>query len=160
MTKIIQYAAFKRNMMVQANELRVGNWLLFEGKEVQVESIDPLHEHKDDEVHWKGTISIKEYLFNDSRCTGYISKWMHKFTPIPLTPAILVKCGFTPQYKRDSVFGNKLINFKMGGVHVFFSDGELKYVQIYSCTKKHIKYLHQLQNLSFALKGMELSVIL
>lgn len=65
-----------------------------------------------------------------------------KYTPIPLTPEILEKCGF----EKCSCGGWK------HGIHISkYDNGKLYYKTVI------IKYLHQLQNLYFALTGEELT---
>lgn len=68
--------------------------------------------------------------------------------PIPLTEEILLKCGF----KRDSDLKNSLCRF---GIWFNIMNMEATYL-----SQKLIKinYLHQLQNLYFALTGEELEI--
>lgn len=68
-----------------------------------------------------------------------------QFEPIPLTEAILVKCGFNEQAKSDWGIWNN-------GDAIYFNWGDENSLKI--------EYLHQLQNLHFLLMGKELEVIL
>lgn len=68
--------------------------------------------------------------------------------PIPLTEEILLKCGFVP----CSIIDN---HFNISGMRIW------KCNDMFLCDKNgvHIKYLHQLQNLYFAIVGKELEII-
>lgn len=69
--------------------------------------------------------------------------------PIPLTPEILEKAGF----KYDTVC------YYRNGVHIgSFKDGLYFTCSPISKDSVEIKYLHQLQNLYFALAGEELEI--
>lgn len=73
-------------------------------------------------------------------------------SPIPLTPEILASCGFKDGYF-ELPFGNKLcIGSSNNGEYVAYF-GE----QVVTLSK-YYKYLHQLQNLYFALTGEELEI--
>ena len=109
--------------MINANELRVGNWYLSFGVDYkQVEQLT------------KGKILVD-------------------FHPIPLTEEILVKCGFVRTgllYELgDCHFGLKIHNDK-------FLLANPTYQMVYELG--NLVYLHQLQNLFYALTGEELNV--
>ncbi|WP_131828098.1 hypothetical protein [Elizabethkingia anophelis] len=75
---------------------------------------------------------------------------LFQFTPIHLTEEWLVKLGFE---KSDSLSNcTKTTN----GYKFDFAGGEVLYLD--SVRLKHIKYVHQLQNLYFALTGEELTI--
>jgi hypothetical protein len=80
--------------MINQNSLRVGNVLEFEGRYVEVKTIDPAHVYtviENGEQHKTCTIGI-----NDDKIFGGIGRrWASKFNPIPLTPELLVKLGAT-----------------------------------------------------------------
>jgi hypothetical protein len=127
--------------MIQANELRIGNWVLCNGLRTIVN--DTL------------IISI---LKNDVQFTA---------EPIPLTPEILEKCGFDVVYKINNHYAindpngikdsHKISVFPTinNQWHIAFSD-TLNGYNDYTPTTK-IQHLHQLQNLYFALTGEELT---
>lgn len=71
-----------------------------------------------------------------------------KFEPIPITDEWLIKLGFE---KSDS---SSNCMKKTNGYKFDFAGGEVLYLD--SVRLKHIKYIHQLQNLYFALGGDEL----
>lgn len=107
--------------MIQANELRIGNWYDHNGSYRQV------------------TPNTIEEVWEGERI--YVN-------PIPLTPEILEKCGFE-KYDR---FLYRLKN----GWHWISVDTNSLY--IHGKQVVLIDYLHQLQNLYFALTGKELNV--
>jgi hypothetical protein len=72
-----------------------------------------------------------------------------KMHPIPLSEEILLKCGFVKYNTKDinPTYSKKLFNWN-DGILYLIGDGFVN----------HIKYLHQLQNLYFALKNEELEI--
>lgn len=124
--------------MIDPKELRIGNWV----------EMDNDCNYQD----WVG-IWIPQQVKNGS----YIDNYAHMCRPIPLTPDILVKCGFECKVLDEigSVwhFGVNPINqdwmikltWIIGYEHPFF----LNYHHTVKC-------LHQLQNLYFALTGTEI----
>ena len=128
---------------LQPTELRIGNW-----------------------VNWKdnGIIRIVTISQNDGANSGSSWNTWTKFEDlegIPLTPDILEKCGFVIRSSILTVYdGRTLSNYRLKGIWVYvYSDGEIK-VTSGSGVREHIwiKYLHQLQNLYFALCGKELAI--
>ena len=71
-----------------------------------------------------------------------------RYEPIPLTPEILETCGFVFESGIDYVI-------KETGFAVYFDDGNCELAN--HDYPVHIKHLHQLQNLFFALTGTELN---
>jgi hypothetical protein len=125
---------------MKANELRIGNWLLTQNqrtlkKYVEVESIT---EHAIN-------IDFREHNYSE-------------VAPIPLTPEILVKCGFEwsiyhqAHHKQGFIFD--LSARHSGGFVMHESRGKQQII----CPE--ILWLHKLQNLYFALTGTELEVSL
>jgi hypothetical protein len=98
--------------MIQANELRVGNWVLWNG------AVDTVEDGQ----------QIDELVFD----------------PIPLTPEILEKIDW-----------NGYVKLNIGSYFKIDDVGHLYYRSDY--TGINIDYLHQLQNLYFALTGTELN---
>lgn len=120
--------------MINANELRLGNWVLCRNSE-------------------------EEDFYNDQIITGDFAllEWFEKnpqeytlFKPIELTPEILEKCGFEKPLTKNSWFrkGKFAAMPKEEGVIIEFRNLEILL----------IKSLHNLQNLYFALTGEELEV--
>jgi hypothetical protein len=124
--------------MIKANELRIGNWLEFN-----------LHGSK-----WIGQIDHTDFEFifdNDLRCAN----------PIPLTEEKLIELGF----KQDTVFGKKTSLFDLMPLCGFSYDIVSKKVMILEngndtshWIERKIEYVHELQNLYFALTGEELEM--
>jgi hypothetical protein len=121
--------------MINANELRIGNL-------VEYKITDKFDERKEwwevskidaDDIHWLSKVDT-----NDD-----------DFRAIPLTEEWLLKCGFVENCYQDR-FENKFIHVQCNKIR---GKTELWIENI-----PHIKYLHQLQNLYFALTGEELQI--
>ena len=76
----------------------------------------------------------------------------NNYSPIPLTEDILLKCGF---YQKNNLFILKDITLQLinCGTEI---DNHLGFVLL--GFNNEIKYVHQLQNLYFALTGEELTI--
>jgi hypothetical protein len=125
---------------MKANELRVGNWLQFENgvtpkSFVQVNAWflrQLVHDHKND----------------NPELNGY-------YSGIPLTPEILEKAGFVYKESGDEVFEQE---WHIDGHELIWGPtSDNSYCCDYHCGNE-IQYLHQLQNLYFALTGEELEI--
>lgn len=135
--------------MIQANELRIGNWLLFDSHISKPEYIQVTARFFSGLA---GGRPLSE-LSPDDEISIY-------HNPIPLTPEILEKAGFGLLKKATT---QKWVKY---GIHPF----ELKigakrdsypfYLQGYKFYPYPLYYLHQLQNLYFALTGNELKISL
>lgn len=116
--------------MVNANELRLGNWISYNGKYYEVDEI------------WfdldEGAYYTQDFNIN------FIS-------PIPLTEELLLKCGFERNKTYKRYFYNGISISKYEGEKYFVFDG-------WRFRAIDIKYLHQLQNLYFILTGEELTI--
>lgn len=116
--------------MINLKELRLYNWVysLQIGEYVQIASVDSECVTLKHHVTW-------DYVYADM------------IEPIPLTEEILLKCGFVP----CSIIDN---HFNISGMCIW------KCNDMFFCDKNgvHIKHLHQLQNLYFALIGEELKI--
>lgn len=120
-----------------ANELRIGNWVLNASSKTPVQV---------DSICNKG-IS----LFADCCVTGGELEVIYSFNdlePIPLTEEILEKCGF----EKDEPKGW----YRKGFMDLF--DGNPFHYASGNNLCPDILYLHQLQNLYFALTGEELNI--
>ena len=141
---------------MKANELRIGN-LIASGVKYNDTSV----------VGKVLSIGLEECAFEQIYCECPESfEWFFKdnYCGIPLTPEILEKCGFKKRRdgeylysidldKHISIVVNKDNFFPMLLQDAEFSGGELN---VYFCNL--INYLHQLQNLYFALTGEELEL--
>lgn len=124
---------------MEATELRIGNYLLYNSDIKKVSSI-----HNDNTIRFKdGSSSIGCFIIKNKN-----------IKPIPLTEEILLKCGFEKQMAWT--FSVDLI----GGIRFVYYLGE----KGWSLNNKNysdfpnLKYLHQLQNLIYAITGEELNV--
>ena len=132
--------------MIDAKELRLGNWLINEhGREYQVDG----HE-----------------IYQFDAMPEYRELWQ----PIPLTPEVLEACeGFTKYewfegYFKKTKFGDFMIRLYEGEIHCFFTNitydnmgmkfSGKRYIGNLNATQ-NIIYLHQLQNF-LAICGQEL----
>lgn len=127
--------------MIQANELRIGNWVKA-----------PLW--RNEGMHPQKVYSIKqiwgEYFINyDFKETGceFGAKVESEVDPIKLTKEILLNCGF----EQDS-----LHYFKNNGVIISVEDNHFE--AFLGNNVVVLNYLHQLQNLYFALTNEELKI--
>lgn len=126
---------------MKANELRIGNWININGQYVNIGYGVIMDMHKKQ----KG---IKN---------SYLDTLT--FNPIPLTPEILEKCGFTKMNNgwnmgerksyMDVIFSLFDDNYCQGELDLRLNGSDLPMPKV--------KYLHQLQNLYFALTGEELT---
>lgn len=114
--------------MISVNELRVGNWFNNQGTHEQV------------------TVNVIEALLESSP-----RLWIK---PIEITPDRLERCGFAiisnPNYTDSFLCYKPLLKLVL--------DAKTKSITLrdYSGIQQSIEYLHQLQNLYFALTGEEL----
>lgn len=137
--------------MIQANELRIGNWIKDRGgKEWQIDNWESPNK-----------VSAKEPEFNTC---GMLLKG-HPFTeyvnflqPIPLDESWLIRAGFSVITESSA---GKRYGYVINGV--FSSDLTLIFWKTTENAGKffrsnlEIKFVHQLQNLFFALTGTELT---
>jgi hypothetical protein len=120
--------------MVQANELRLGNWIYDDhGKPKQVVSIS---------TNGVCVGKIQEIGWSVSMQAG----------PIPLTDEILAKTNLKIDQEYDGVY-------RIKGYHFHFQETEL----VTGINHEYgigvaIKYLHEFQNWIFALTGEELQI--
>ena len=156
---------------MKANELRIGN--LVATKFGKVKIIDAIHGEGTEHYKYPGSRGIEFIETTDIKCSS-------DYNPIPLTEELLFKFGFK-KYKKQSTFCNpeyrkKLRNSWNSYICFYFVDGwELPYScnikelpsDVYDIRKNHssfpvqnlkINYVHQLQNLYFALTGEELEI--
>ena len=107
--------------MIQANELRIGNWYL--------------------------GASRGNPLQATARFIQQLDEGLLNCSPIPLTPEILEKWGFISNPYQD--------RFELGQVYIQYCGvRNMFWLENYS---PELKYLHQLQNLYYALTGEELT---
>lgn len=141
--------------MITPQELRIGNWLMYGIKPVQVQYIDPEREIID--MGLKCSIGVAEYVDKHHIATN--GRWLNHFEPIPITPEVLVNCGFKKTLGIDAIYFIDNIGWdSINGITIrVLYRNEINR----RCTDwshyDHIEHLHQLQNLFFALTGEELN---
>lgn len=106
-------------------------------------------------------LRIGNWVKRDSQPDGFqIDKYSfalfhnHQYDPIPLTEKRLVKFGFEKFIKKDSTIIDYIIFMEDYDFTVFCID--LKKGVSYPGIRYKVKYVHQLQNLCFALTQNEL----
>ena len=120
---------------MKANEIRVGNWLN------DPRQYDPKFFPKTDNGYFKATARDIQYA--------------DEFEPIKLTEEILLKCGFYKTGITELYLLTDTINISWfeEDPTVIEINSENIYSYIVNC-----EFLHQLQNLYFALKCQELEI--
>lgn len=145
--------------MIDVKELSIGNYLELEGRCLPVLAIDNQREftHSKTKEFFKCAITVGEY--NDDGLMWTTSgRWLKDFNPIPLTEQWLIDFGFilgnpNTNYWQLNFDECDRVGFMMGGhlkvgIHLIDeTDTEIG---------KTCLYVHQLQNLYFALTGKEL----
>lgn len=140
--------------MIKATEIRLGNLILKEGVIYQIASIN-----SDETIRLKcDDENNPNYSLGTIGCYHLLS-----ITPIELTEDILVKCGFEKkdgemwcEFHEEFEFVYKYYGL---GLCIYWNNEARKFLddhlEEYEC---ELKYLHQLQNLVFALTGTELEI--
>ncbi len=117
--------------MIQANELRIGNW-------VKV--------YDDHTTMCKG-IELDRFVFTNKNFADDAAP-LREVAPIPITPDILANCGLLEKAWIKTYTLVSLIKTPQG--YDVITKGDEKIAAL--------KYVHQLQNLYFALTGQELEI--
>ena len=118
--------------MIAANELRIGNWVMYDNRLFQIEAIS----------------RSLPCLNTDEFGIGVVD-W-NNINPIPLTPEILEKCGFDRNCILK-IYQGVNIEWSYGKEVWLTKEGEVIY------EFENTQHLHQLQNLYFALTNEELN---
>jgi hypothetical protein len=132
--------------MLKITELRKGNILAFvlPNKICVIDYIDDL----------VGSSPIERQSdFNAER-------GIEDFNPVELSQEWLIRFGFERVYYKDKpVWINKKLDpmFLNCSYHVVVKEGGFVAFMVFDCFLKHIKYVHQFQNLCFALTDCELT---
>jgi len=134
--------------MILANELRLGNWVEEEvlGRVRIVAILSDTVAVVGKGMKMDRAIEDREFSLN-----------LSNIKPVPLTPEILEKCGFEKQEDGDGGYYRELLS----GNGFLFVEGDKKgYTDVFIDLSEHlrVRYVHQLQNLYFALTGEELTI--
>lgn len=122
--------------MINANELRVGNYVVFSEDRTIFKVIE---------------ISEKGLGIENKQEITWIE--METFEPIPLTEEILLKCGF--KCSRGESFQLMLNDW----TNLYYNCGYFEIsVNKHAFSLNHIQYLHQLQNIYHSLTNKELEI--
>lgn len=120
--------------MIQANELRIGNWVKYNGKPIKVYNVSSVQINEWQDMSASGSVLIDE------------------LSGIELTEEILLKCGAILHGIEYIVKAGALLLKIRNHYNIWYSE----FGNIYLGDR--IKYLHELQNLFHTLTGKELEV--
>lgn len=146
--------------MVNSRELRIGNKLLFEGQIVEVMAIDEIRAKPD----LGAAIGIKYLNYGE---VDYIGKWAANLDYVPLTVELLGQLEFridSITTREHTRFGIVVIttNFIIEDENMCFFEVDKieseKGISYYHKSKGKIEFLHELQNIHFITKNVELEV--
>ena len=127
---------------MKASELRIGNYTRLGDRIGKVKSIFNTHFQVDDE-----------------RCISLGNSIQRNFEPIPLTEEWLIKLGFVFDGITNEYYDNVHNDVFSGSICIKKRHGNNKYkweFRIGCIDIRDFNYVHQLQNLYFALTGKEL----
>lgn len=126
------------------NELRLGNWIYFVSV-VMDEQYRVLKPGENPYVR-KNPVRVQVSTFDK------IEKSPENFAPIPLSPSILLACGFTPLSDPEFTHHHPELNILFDGEFFWLKEGSITHY-LSKC-----EYLHKLQNGVFWVTGKELIV--
>lgn len=118
---------------MKVSEFRLGNYILHNGEVMPVVQIERRYKT----IYRLNDMDVDERIIEDH------------FNPIPITPALLYSVGFStpPNHLSTIVYKD--------GVTIDYHHGKFR---LRDNSRITIDYLHQLQNLYFALTGEELTI--
>lgn len=128
--------------MIEARELRIGNWVTNH----IIQSLPP----KRYQITAQCILDIADNRINREH-----------ILPIPLTPELLEKAGFEDISPNKNALAVRIMINASEELAWWVSEGYLRHqTRDSGFTRRieHIKHLHQLQNLYFALMGEELKI--
>lgn len=130
--------------MIPPLELRIDNYVSYKGEYMRVFSIN----HRDAQM------CAYSVLLDGVRSKMGIP--VTEIDPIPLTPELLLKCGFKDRGKQDD--SDELGQYVKDGIGMWpHSSGDYTLAGSFDVD---IKHLHHLQNLYFAINKTELDISL
>jgi hypothetical protein len=137
---------------MKANELRIGNlvfvdntqyWSELKGIYLEVTSIS------------SESVSLSHVNMHPNKYYMRYSQLLEYIQPIPITEELLLKCSLERK-AQDTIFDYPTW-YLNDSEYMFEADGRF-YHNLVNCDYKEVKYLHQFQNIVFALTGEELEV--
>ena len=144
---------------MKVNELRIGN-LIYDDEGIfsKVTGMKPLDNAISCENKNGCYVMIDCFTNGKEVSTGWLLN-TDSVKPIPLTEELLLKCGFSD--KGDSLAGYEYIK---GLAYSVTKHGDYLAFRVYTTFSdrsvfiRRVRYLHELQNLYFAITGEELEV--
>jgi len=148
----------KPAILLEPKDLRIGNILLFENRLVHVTTLS-----MDIDDEYEETIGFCDFGKDTNEICDWNRALCDRLEPVPLSPEILEKLGF--EKVTDIETGEEQINgyniyssFKHYWFDVFLNDKNhccVHYLKV--AVFKHPQFLHEFQNLYFALTGEEIT---
>ena len=133
--------------MIQAKDLRIGNILLYNGKQVSVAGIS-----SPQQIRLYDGIGMDEWVFID------------QLSPVPLTDEMLIRFGLNVIHGTTSDKDAVYVDFKDYRLYLPRMDGFVKASLHYNadsiwypCLRK-LDYIHEYQNIIYSLTGEELTL--
>lgn len=130
--------------MIQANELRIGNWV-YDSKVMK----------RNMRVRGHLIQLLEELQEHGGKANG--------IQPVPLTPEILEKAGFEIVEDANNWHFDQYKIYRVGQLLLGYSGGKFYWYDqveddMFSNMFPQLEYVHQLQNLYYALTGTELTI--
>jgi hypothetical protein len=127
---------------METNELRIGNWVFWNtSKKVGI-----FHQ----------VILVSKDRINTIPIS--LGKRMDDYQFIPLSEEILSKCGFEIFFATDPQEDNPLKLYTYKSFQLVRHERDIYFIYASENYIVKVKYIHQLQNLYFALSGEELTI--
>lgn len=139
---------------MKANELRIGNYVTVDNEKYHpklksvvllVQAIDYNRDTENKNTH---SINLEHINQEENKYYESYAQFIKFINPIPLTEEWLVKFGFNNKGNKYTIDNSRIICHLKIDIKVSGSKYRLN----------HIKNVHQLQNLYFALTGEELTI--
>nr|DAJ08504.1 MAG TPA: EarP [Caudoviricetes sp.] len=153
--------------MIQANELRIGNYIVFEDCVYAWDiSDETIQNALDNGVYARGISKIEEIRSYDVMSNGKLYPFNNVY-PVPLTEKILLKCNFKKEILFPLTFTLTVQTYILSpriNIYAYLDNDKVcSSIRLIQGSNKNgnmiqIMSLHQLQNLYFTLTGKELEI--